>query len=453
MSQTVVGFVLQRELQPNELPLYESEETPYPFPDTVIVPAGMGSENELPLDSLRSHTLQQIIDNPYIHTLRGSESEPYFWGLLEKGRVLATNIAHTLKIDSRIANKVGISHGDRVTLNIDDQSKLVTIVDVNGNPDFASVRKWPRIEGRGAIQAGYPREILPLGQFSHSLRVIELLAPVGFGQNVYLVAPGWAGKTYILVDVCDACLKLTQVRNNLFVITVFMGERSKDIELYADTFSKGDYRKGRAELYVSPETDRPANRYAVFKYAVSRAKRLAVYHDVVLIIDSLTRAVSAHSYGGYAKPDSGMIRGGIHIESLDAVAQNIGGAGYFRETGTSLTIFNSVLDSQEPTASALVQFARETKDNIPDSIWTLRADATQAFPKISMNKRETMTRRLESFIPPALQEEIELVLNHVYGYDEQGHPLARLQDTHKELVKYARDNPIPAYTQRGIPNR
>lgn len=451
MDQTV-GFVLQRELDPGELPLYVSKETPLPFPETVIVSAGeIGEEKDQPLDRLRTHTLQQIIDDPFTHALRGTEQNPYFWGVLENGRIRRTEIPHSLKVEREIADATGIAHGDRVTLLVDEDNKIVAIVDVNGYKDSGLVKNWPRIEGRGAIQAGYPINLLPLGRFGHISRVIELLSPVGFGQNVYLVAPGWTGKTYVLVQVCAACLKLTQEMKNLFVIAVFMGERSKDIELYADTFKMVGYRKGRAELYVSPETDRPANRYAVFKYAVSRAKRLAASHDVVLIIDSLTRAVSAHSYGGYAKPDSGMIRGGIHIESLDAVAQAIGGAGYFRETNTSLTIFSSVLDSTEPSASALVQFARETKDNIPDCIWTLGPYANLEFPKISLNKRETVTRRLDSFIPPLLLKEMSEVHDLVYGIDDEGKPQARLQDAHKTLIKYARENPIPSYAKASSP--
>lgn len=455
-------YILQKPLLPREKEIYTTEDIKDPEPETVLL---LIEDEDNPASKLRDQSPDHIISQSGKYTLAGDHRTPYFWGKkLDNGQVVPSEFLHSgspnygqqpfgLKVPGDIVAASGIANGDKVTIHINHAERLVTIVTVNGESDLARVKSWPRILD---LDAGYPTELIPLGQFSYILRALELLAPVGFGQSGYVLGPGGSGKTYAILEVVRALLELLKIMPELHVICIYVGDRAKDVKLYRKVMQTA-LDHNRAEFYIGEKRIPSVNQYAMFRYALERGADLCRKpgRKVVVTIDSTSRAVHAHSFGGYADPEGGMISGGIYLESLGQVARDISGTGYFEETGSSLTIFNTVLYSDERGASALVQFARETKDNEPDCTWTFLNNPSLGednHPWVSIHERETWTRKppgwiTKHFVPDALQEDIDEVRERMGWPINNRSPTAK--EMHRRLIQYAReDKRIPSYVNQ-----
>lgn len=459
-------YVLQKEVRPGDIPLHDSPKTPFRPPDTVLF---IDEREDDPAFKFRTHSREDILVKSSKYTL-GAKDTDYYWGVSENGVVKPTKHLHQsvtapdgnkptgLVVPEEIVKHTGIASGDKVKVYVNDDEHVITIVSVNGETDFNKVRALP---DKSRLVADYPQKFVPLGLYGHTVRTMELMAPIGSGSNVFVIGPGGSGKTSALLEVVYGLLNLAQKASNMRVIVVYLGERAKDVGLYNQVKTKVSV-EDQAEFYIADENVSLKNQYATMRFAMERAWELVKKYDVYVVIDSLTRAVFAHSYGGYAdREKSGMISGGIYTVSVEEAAREIAGSGYFQETGTSLTIFSSLLYSTDRLASAVVQFARETRDHKPDTLWTfmnnpsLRDDELEnkGFPWASVNERESYTRmppewiQEKPYIPNKLVEEMADIREIWSIPDERTQRPPRAEDRHNRLVRYTEKHPIPLYAE------
>lgn len=456
-------WVIQRELDPKskEVPLYELPDRPEPAPPTVLV------KDEDLNETLKSRPLEKIFTDSRRHTAveDPDPDNPYYWGLMvSPTEIEVTEHKHSLEVNEEVARRSGIASGDKVRLTIDHARKLVTITAVNGVTDPEVIKGWPRLE---SLEADYPSRPLWIEQFGQfNLRVMTLLAPIGFGQNLYIMAPGRVGKTEILLEIWDSLLRMTRKMGKLHVLLAFIGERDKDVSLYTKIYrrlmKKGLLDPDRVETFIAPKSAPAASQFTMFQLALQAAKRRAAMgKDAVLCNDSLPYAAGAHSFGGFAKSGEGMVPGGLYVESIQKVGQMMGPAGQY-EFGGSLTFLSSVL---EPTGDkrdpAVARFAVETEDNVPDSTWKLLKHRKLGWPKCSVDTQfETMTRRLELFVPADSPQWVEMDEARKFATtivqprpegDGSGEPIVvDVTDPlkqHPRWLLYARKKPIPGYVQ------
>ncbi len=164
-----------------------------------------------------------------------------------------------------------------------------------------------------------------------SMRLIDLVAPIGKGQRGLIVAAPKAGKTVLLKRVAHSIEK-KYPEVDLFVLLV--DERPEEV-----TDMKRSLRRG--EVLYSTFDERPEHHVKVAEMMLQRAKRLVEHgHDVVILLDSITRLARAYNL---VVPASGRsLSGGIDPAALYKPKKFFGAARNLEEGG-SITILATAL--------------------------------------------------------------------------------------------------------------
>jgi transcription termination factor Rho len=172
-----------------------------------------------------------------------------------------------------------------------------------------------------------------------SMRVMDIIAPIGKGQRGLIVAPPRAGKTILLEKMANA---IAENHPEVTIIVLLIDERPEEVtEMIATTT--------RAEV-VSSTFDEPADRHVIVADMVlEKAKRLVEQgRDVVILLDSITRFARAHNT---VAPQSGKIlSGGVEATALQkpkrffGSARNIDGGGSLTIIATALVETGSRMD-------------------------------------------------------------------------------------------------------------
>ncbi len=166
-----------------------------------------------------------------------------------------------------------------------------------------------------------------------SMRVLDLMTPIGKGQRGLIVAPPRTGKTILLQKIANSVL-----RNHpeCYVIVLLIDERPEEV-----TEMERTVKGPRAEV-ISSTFDEPASRHVqVSEMVIEKAKRLVEYgRDVVILLDSITRLARAYNT---EVPHSGKIlSGGVDAAALHKPKRFFGAARNIEEGG-SLTILATAL--------------------------------------------------------------------------------------------------------------
>ncbi|MDX5339603.1 MAG: transcription termination factor Rho, partial [Cyclobacteriaceae bacterium] len=172
----------------------------------------------------------------------------------------------------------------------------------------------------------FPEERLNLSTKAdgYSTRILDLFAPIGKGQRGMIVAQPKTGKTVLLQQIANA---ITQNHPEVHLMILLIDERPEEVTDMA--------RSVRAEV-ISSTFDEQADRHVkVANIVLEKAKRMVeVGHDVVILLDSITRLARAHNT---VVPSSGKIlSGGVDANALHKPKRFFGAARNV-ENGGSLT--------------------------------------------------------------------------------------------------------------------
>src|SRR5574343_1760963 len=164
----------------------------------------------------------------------------------------------------------------------------------------------------------------------YSTRIMDLFTPIGKGQRGLIVAQPKTGKTVLLKEVANA---IAANHPEVYLIVVLVDERPEELTDME--------RSVRAEVIAST-FDEPAEKHVkVSTIALHKAKRLVECgHDVVILLDSITRLARAHNT---VAPASGkVLSGGVEANAMQKPKQFFGAARKI-ENGGSLTIIATAL--------------------------------------------------------------------------------------------------------------
>ena len=206
---------------------------------------------------------------------------------------------------------------------------LLKVEQINGEDPERAKERVPF----DSLRPKYPDERLRLetSDGDLSMRVIDIMAPIGKGQRGLIVAPPRAGKTILIEKIANA---IAENHPEVTIIVLLIDERPEEVTEMISTAI-------RAEV-ISSTFDEPADRHVqVAEMVLEKAKRLVEQgRDVVVLLDSITRLARAHNT---VAPHSGKIlSGGVEATALHkpkrffGMARNIDGGG-------SLTIIASAL--------------------------------------------------------------------------------------------------------------
>ncbi|OYW19370.1 MAG: transcription termination factor Rho [Sphingobacteriales bacterium 12-47-4] len=165
---------------------------------------------------------------------------------------------------------------------------------------------------------------------NYSTRIMDLFTPIGKGQRGLIVAQPKTGKTMLLKAVANA---IAENHPECYLMVVLVDERPEEVTDME--------RSVRAEVIAST-FDEPAEKHVkVSTIALQKAKRLVECgHDVVILLDSITRLARAHNT---VAPASGkVLSGGVEANAMQKPKQFFGAARKI-EHGGSLTIIATAL--------------------------------------------------------------------------------------------------------------
>jgi transcription termination factor Rho len=214
---------------------------------------------------------------------------------------------------------------------------LLRVDTVNGDAPVAGAAR-PIFDN---LRPRYPDQRIHLETKSEdlSMRVVDIVAPIGKGQRGLIVAPPRAGKTILLQKMANA---IAENHPEVVLIVLLIDERPEEVT---------DFRENvpGAEV-VSSTFDEPADRHVqVADMVIEKAKRQVEHgRDVVILLDSITRLARAHNT---VAPHSGKIlSGGVEAQALQkpkhffGAARKIDGGGSLTIIGTALVETGSRMD-------------------------------------------------------------------------------------------------------------
>jgi len=205
---------------------------------------------------------------------------------------------------------------------------LLKVEKVNGSSADQSIMR----EYFDDLTAVYPKKqvVLTTGKMPLSTRIIDLMAPIGFGQRAMIVSPPKAGKTTILKEIAAG---ISQNFPKAHLMAALVGERPEEVTDIASSV-KGD-------VIASNFDEPPENQTRVAEITLERAKRLVESgKDVVILLDSITRL--ARAYNLAVAPSGRTLSGGFDPAALWPAKKFFGAARNCQEGG-SLTIIGTAL--------------------------------------------------------------------------------------------------------------
>nr|WP_052709681.1 transcription termination factor Rho [Streptomyces sp. NRRL S-495] len=216
-------------------------------------------------------------------------------------------------------------------------------------------------------------------------RVIDLVAPIGKGQRGLIVAPPKAGKTLVLQSIAEA---IARNHPEAHLMVVLVDERPEEVT---------DMRRSVKGEVIASTFDRPAREHiALAELAVERAKRLVeLGHDVVVLLDSLTRLARAHN--ATAPANGRTLSGGLDASVLQH-PKRLFGAARSIENGGSLTILATALVDTGSRMDDLIFEEFKSTGNMELRLDRRLADR-RVFPAVDV--KASGTRREELLLGPA----------------------------------------------------
>jgi len=255
------------------------------------------------------------------------------------------------------------------------------------NPELARNRK-----DFDSLTPIYPNERIKLErtQKEITMRIIDLVAPIGKGQRGMIVAPPKAGKTTILKNLANS---IAENYPEVEIIMLLIDERPEEV-----TDMK---RSVKGDVVYSTFDELPKNHIKVAEMVLERAKRLVEHgKDVVILLDSITRL--ARAYNLTIPPTGRTLSGGLDPGALHGPKRFFGAARNI-EFGGSLTILASALIETGSRMDDLIFEEFKGTGNMELHL-DRKLSEKRVFPALDINK--SGTRREELLLKP---EELQTI--------------------------------------------
>ncbi len=296
--------------------------------------------------------------------------------------------------------KYGLKTGDivcgntKVRMQNEKFSALLYIKNVNGLPaDVIAKRK--RFEDLTPI---FPNERIHLETpgCSLSMRMVDLISPIGKGQRGMIVSQPKTGKTTLLKQIAKA---ITKNHPDMNMIILLIDERPEEV-----TDIKESIEGDKVEVIYSTFDELPENHKRVSEMVIERAKRLVEQkQDVVILLDSITRL--ARAYNLTVAPSGRTLSGGLDPAALHMPKKFFGAARNMREGGSLTILATALVDTGSRMDDVVFEEFKGTGN------MELQLDRNlserRVFPAIDLPR--SSTRRDDLLLTPEEQEATSLM--------------------------------------------
>jgi len=232
------------------------------------------------------------------------------------------------------------------------------------------------------LRPRYPEErmVLERADGDISMRILDLIAPIGKGQRSLIVSPPKAGKTILLQKIANA---IVESQPEAKVIVLLIDERPEEVT---------DMEENVPAEIISSTFDEPADRHTqVAEMVLEKAKRLVEYkQDVVILLDSITRLARAYNT---TVPHSGKIlSGGVDANALHKPKRFFGAARNIEEGGSLTIIATALIETGSRMDEVIFEEFKGTGNS--EVILDRQISDKRIFPAIDLNRSSTRKEEL-----------------------------------------------------------
>jgi len=220
-----------------------------------------------------------------------------------------------------------------------------------------------------------------------SMRVVDLIVPIGFGQRGLIVSPPRAGKTVLLQKMAKSVLTN---HPDVYVIMLLIDERPEEV-----TDMERQVKGPNCEVISSTFDEASARHIQVAEMVIEKAKRMVEYgRDVIIFLDSITRYARAWNQ---EVPHSGKIlSGGVDANALQRPKRFFGSARKVEEGGSLTILATALVDTGSKMDEVIFEEFKGT-GNL-EIVLDRRLVDKRIYPAIDINR--SGTRREEMLLDP-----------------------------------------------------
>jgi len=166
-----------------------------------------------------------------------------------------------------------------------------------------------------------------------SMRIMDIITPIGKGQRGLIVAPPRTGKTMLLQNIANS---ISKNHPEIYLIVLLIDERPEEVT---------DMQRSVKGEVISSTFDEPASRHVqVAEMVIEKSRRLVEHgKDVVIMLDSITRL--ARAYNTVQPPSGKILSGGIDSNALHRPKRFFGAARNIEEGGSLTIIATALVDT------------------------------------------------------------------------------------------------------------
>ena len=334
-----------------------------------------------------------------------------------------------------------VNGSTRVAKEGEKFNAILFVKSVNGDPP-ESAAKRVLFENLTPI---FPDRRIHLETHRNELatRLIDLLAPIGFGQRGMIVSPPKAGKTVLLKQIANA---ITQNHPHVHLIVLLIDERPEEV-----TDMQRSIRGDHCDVVYSTFDEQPEHHKRVAEMVLERAKRLVEQgKDLVILLDSITRLARAYNL---TIPAGGRtLSGGLDPSALYMPKKFFGAARNMEEGGSLTILATALIDTGSKMDDVIFEEFKGTGNM--ELVLDRRMSEKRIFPAIDIlrsgTRREEMLlsqrelnamytiRELSGRVSPAdLTEQVTDILSKSRDNQEFVYSIASLEMYREKTGRYA----------------
>ena len=215
---------------------------------------------------------------------------------------------------------------------------------------------------------------------NYSVRIMDLLTPIGFGQRGLIVSPPRSGKTMLLQSIANS---ISANHKDIILFVLLIDERPEEVT---------DMVRSVDGEVISSTFDEPAERHVqVAEMVIEKAKRLVEHKkDVIILLDSITRL--ARAYNSVIPPSGKILSGGVDSNALQRPKRFFGAARNIEEGGSLTIMATALVDTGSRMDEVIFEEFKGT-GNMEIQLDRRLADK-RVFPAIDIKKSGTRKEEL-----------------------------------------------------------
>ena len=288
----------------------------------------------------------------------------------------------------------------RIKTQNEKYSALLYVQSVNGYKPFDAAKR-KNFEDLTPI---FPNERINLETENAplSMRMVDLLSPIGKGQRGMIVSQPKTGKTTLLKQIARS---ITATRPNMKVIVLLIDERPEEV-----TDIRESIEGPNAEVIYSTFDELPEHHKRVSEMVLERAKRLVEHkQDVIILLDSITRL--ARAYNLIIPPSGRTLSGGLDPAALHMPKRFFGAARNMREGGSLTILATALVDTGSKMDDVIYEEFKGTGNM--ELVLDRKLQEKRVFPAIDIQK--SGTRREDLLLSKDEQEAVYIMRKALNG--------------------------------------